>query len=92
MLLGMEPISDAAKAWLAILVDEYTIELANQAIQSDHVRFQSGPDALRAMVTAAYEKGHMDAISPPPDFAADMQRVQAVNDLARDIAARGGRW
>ena len=63
----MDTISEGAELWLELLENDFTCELGNHAIQSEHVKYASATEARKAMLRLAYLKGREDATATPPD-------------------------
>lgn len=79
----MPDISAAAELWLQMLETDFTCELGNHAIQSEHVKYDSATDARRAMLRLAYLKGREDATYQQADFDADVARAMEANKARR---------
>ena len=78
-----ELLSPAAEIWLRLLEEDFSAELGNHAIHSEHVKFSSAADARMAMLRLAYLRGRSDATAQPADFEADVARIEAANRAKR---------
>lgn len=83
-MTDIDAISPAAEAWLRLHEAEFSCELANHAIHSEHVTYPSSREATLAMLRGAYLKGvtDRDRALNPPDFEQDVAQIQAVNEAA----------
>ena len=54
-------VTDGAKAWLDLTVDELSLELANASLMPSKSRFKSQDEVLRHLAYTAYARGHADA-------------------------------
>lgn len=80
----MDSISLAAEAWLQLLQEEFSLEIANHDIGAKHAtKYASGAEARMAMLRQAYLRGRHDATAQPADFDADVARVEAANAAKR---------
>lgn len=77
-----EPLSDAAETFLTLLYQEHMCELANHAIQSEHVRYGSSAEATKAMLRGAYRRGALDQ-QPAREMETDIAQVNAANEAAK---------
>lgn len=74
----MNKLSVVAELVLEDLVREFSCELANHGINSEHVQYPTAREATLAMLRQAYLYGQ-DSMRPGPDFEADLARVAEAN-------------